>query len=215
MSQPSIGASDRIRELSAINAEVPALLISASGAINALTARSARAPANGTSNGDIEMDGSPASPQSPVDAHKQEFTKNTTAYFTHLQAIMARLRRQVYALEEAGVIAAEAPTLSTTSTTEQTPRAMPLGGAGVRRAGPGMSVAQRQAVEPEAERVTNGGLGNLDVGYLNSRGNRVGLEKEAELIAEAKMMLRQAQGDIDHASAANEEKDEGIELEQN
>ncbi|KAH0389943.1 hypothetical protein KCU89_g16133, partial [Aureobasidium melanogenum] len=46
----------------------------------------------------------------------------------------------------------------------------------------------RQPAE-DGDRITNGGLGNLDVGLLNSRGNSVGLDKEAELIAEAKQMI--------------------------
>jgi hypothetical protein len=82
-------------------------------------------------------------------------------------------------LEEAGIIAAETPTLSTTGAAPE--------GAGLARRGP-PGQAQRQAGE-EGERITNGGLGSLDVGLLNSRGNSVGLDKEAELIAEAKQMV--------------------------
>lgn len=37
--------------------------------------------------------------------------------------------------------------------------------------------------------VTNGGLGNLDIGYLNSRTRDTGLAKEAELVKELKSML--------------------------
>lgn len=188
MSQPQISSSDRIRELSAINADVPALLSSAGGAINALTGKAQAKATNGHTNGDIDMSDGDAPAEGSLASHKEDFTKHTTAYFTHLQSIMARLRRQAYALEEAGIIAAEAPTLSTTSSTEPAQRAMPGQGPGARRGPPGIGGASRQATE-EAERITNGGLGNLDVGYLNSRGNRVGTEKEAELIAEAREML--------------------------
>ncbi|TIA00144.1 hypothetical protein D6C82_04721 [Aureobasidium pullulans] len=172
-SQPTLTPAERIRELSAINADVPALLSSAANAVNALTDRPINAASTDSDDMvDVESDNSPA-------AHKEAFTKNTTAYFTHIQSIMARLRRQAYALEEAGIIAAEAPTLSSTGAAPET--------AGLARRGP-QGQPQRQPAE-DGDRVTNGGLGGLDVGLLNSRGNSVGLDKEAELIAEAKQMV--------------------------
>ncbi|KAK6003678.1 hypothetical protein QM012_009449 [Aureobasidium pullulans] len=171
---PTVTPAERIRELLAINADVPALLSSAGGAINALTNRPPNAASNDSDDMvDVQSDNSAA-------AHKEAFTKHTTAYFTLIQSIMARLRRQAYALEEAGIIAAEAPTLSTTGAAEAS---------GPARRGP-VGQAQRQPAE-DGDRVTNGGLGNLDVGLLNSRGNSVGLDKEAELIAEAKQMVAQ------------------------
>jgi len=190
MSQSSISSSDRIRELSAINTDVPSLVSSAGHAITALTNRPHDRTTNGHANGDIDMEDGDSDDHGRVDVHKEAFTKHATAYFHHLQSIMARLRRQAYALEEAGIIAAEAPTLSTTSTTEQPQRAVAGQGAGVRRAPMGPASGTRQPIE-EVERITNGGLGNLDVGYLNSRGNRVGTEKEAELVAEARKMLEE------------------------
>ncbi|KAG9654534.1 hypothetical protein KCU77_g9185, partial [Aureobasidium melanogenum] len=170
---PTVTPAERIRELLAINADVPALLSSAGGAINALTNRPPTAAStDGDDMADVQGDNSAA-------AHKEAFTKHTTAYFTHIQSIMARLRRQAYALEEAGIIAAEAPTLSTTGAATEA--------SGLARRGPA-GQAQRQPAE-DGDRITNGGLGNLDVGLLNSRGNSVGLDKEAELIAEAKQMV--------------------------
>jgi hypothetical protein len=40
--------------------------------------------------------------------------------------------------------------------------------------------------------ITNEGMGNLDVGYLNSRTRDVGLAKEAELVKEMKAVLQKA-----------------------
>jgi len=191
MLQPTISSSDRIRELSAINADVPTLVSSMGHAVNALSGRQLHHNStDGTTNGDITMDNGDEVDNESLHAHKQAFTKHATAYFTHLQSIMARLRRQAYALEEAGIIAAEAPTLSTTSSLEPSSnsRSQPGQGAGVRRGPLNTAQGQRQPVE-ESERITNGGLGSLDVGYLNSRGNKVGMEKEAELMAEARTML--------------------------
>lgn len=179
--QPTITPAERIRELSAINADVPALLSSAGNAVNALTDR----PVKTLSEDADQMDD--VQGENTLAAHKEAFTEHTTAYFTHIQSIMARLRRQAYALEEAGIIAAEAPTLSTTGAAPEATSARPAGGAGIARRGP-TAPQQRQAAE-DGDRITNGGLGSLDVGLLNSRGNSVGLDKEAELMAEAKQML--------------------------
>lgn len=181
--QPTITPSERIRELSAINADVPTLLSSAAKAINTLTDR----PLNATAGDGDQMDDVHVQGDVSPAAHKEAFTKHTTAYFTHIQSIMARLRRQAYALEEAGIIAAEVPTLSSTGAAPEAGAARPAGGAAMARRGPTAS-QQRQPAE-DGDRVTNGGLGGLDVGLLNSRGNSVGLDKEAELIAEAKQML--------------------------
>jgi hypothetical protein len=171
--QPTLTPSERIRELSAINADVPALLTSAANAVNALTDR----PLSIMSSDSDQMDD--VQGDNSASGRKEAFSKHTTAYFTHIQSIMARLRRQVYALEEAGIIAADAPTLSTTGAAVEA--------TGVGRRSPS-GQAMRQATE-DGERITNGGLGSLDVGLLNSRGNSVGLDKEAELIAEAKQMI--------------------------
>ena len=37
--------------------------------------------------------------------------------------------------------------------------------------------------------VTNGGLGNFDIGWLNARSRDVGVAKEAELLKEARELL--------------------------
>lgn len=161
------------------------MLSAAGNAINALT----NAPLPAAASGDdltMEDDDQTHKATATTQEHRAAFEKSTRAYFTSVQAILARLRRQAYALEEAGIITAQAPTLSTTSTLNPAAPAVPFGqGAGVRRA-PGP--AQKQEAVQE-EQITNGGLGNLDVGWLNSRGNRVGEEKEAELIKEAREML--------------------------
>ncbi|GAB7351334.1 hypothetical protein MBLNU459_g2024t1 [Dothideomycetes sp. NU459] len=197
MLQPTITPADRIRELSAINANVPAMLASAGSAIGALTNK----PLNSNAQSDdIQMDDGSNDVDSDLAAHKEAFTKHATAYFTHLQSIMARLRRQAYALEEAGIIAAEAPTLSTTGAGEPAQR-LPTGPGGFARRGGAAPMQQRQGAAEESERITNGGLGSLDVGLLNSRGNSVGIEKEAELVAEAKAMLKEV-------LAANGKKEE-------
>lgn len=160
MTQAPISSSERIRELWAINADVPTLLSSASKAINALTDR----PTSTSSDDKVTSD---APTTDNLAAHKQAFTDSSRAYFNNLQSILARLRRSVYALEEAGIIEPDAPIVSNS-----------------REAG--------EKGESEGDKVTNGGLGNLDVGTLNSRVNGVQRLKEVELLGEARDMLRDA-----------------------
>lgn len=183
--QPIFTPAERIRELSEINNDVPALLLSAGKAINALT--------NRPLHGDEEGENGNAAPSTSVQEHKDVFVENAKSYFTLAQAIMARLRRQAYALEEAGIIAADAPTLSAPGVAEASQRTGAAQVPGFSRGNaPGRApmAPQRQPAD-DGDRVTNGGLGNLDVGLLNSRGNSVGLEKEAELMAEAKHLLEE------------------------
>lgn len=184
-SQPVFTPAERIRELSEINNDVPTLLLSAGKAINALT--------NRPLHGDEENGSSGATLSTSVQEHKDVFVDNAKAYFTAAQSIMARLRRQAYALEEAGIIAADAPTLSAPGAAEASQRTGAAQAPGFSRGGApgrGPMAPQRQSAD-DGDRITNGGLGNLDVGLLNSRGNSVGLEKEAELMAEAKELLEE------------------------
>lgn len=165
MASQEVSSAERIRELSAINADIPVMLEAAGKAINALT----NSPLTHSGDGDDTAmeDGDNAA---CVEQRKAAFADHAKAYYTTLQAIIARLRRQAYALEEAGIIAAEAPNKSATSTNKSQAGAAPARG---------------------TEKITNGGLGSLDVGWLNSRGNKVGAEKESELMEEAKKLLEE------------------------
>lgn len=174
MAQQTISAADRIRELSAINAEVAAMLHSAGLAIDSLTHRALKKQTDEDNDTEMTDDNQEAS----LDERKAAFTQHTEAFYSGIQSIVARLRRQAYALEEAGIISSEAPALA-----HQKAPTQAAGTARPQAAGPPM---------PEPERITNGGLGNLDVGWLNSRGNKVGVEKESELIEEVKKLLEEA-----------------------
>ncbi|QDS77887.1 hypothetical protein FKW77_000479 [Venturia effusa] len=65
----------------------------------------------------------------------------------------------------------------------------------------GLLIEKTPKVKPGREEVTNGGLGTLDVGYLNSRAKDVGLVKEGELVAEARALAEKVvdkkQGDTE------------------
>ncbi|WPG97412.1 Hypothetical protein R9X50_00018700 [Acrodontium crateriforme] len=176
MASQQILPADRIRELSAISDDAAAMLEAAGKAINALTNRPLT-----SGDQDSEMDNGIKSDDN-LEARKEIFTNNVQTYYNGLQAIVARLRRQVYALEEAGIIEAEPPsfTPAAPSRPQQSPVNVPSASGGA-----------ASASSAEGERITNGGLGNLDVGYLNSRGNKVGTVKEAELVQDAKALLEQ------------------------
>lgn len=176
MARRTLSAADRIRELSSINAEVATMLQSAGQAINSLTSRPLETPAER----DEDTAMTESDDQTTIDDRKAAFTNHAEAYYTSLQSLTARLRRQAYALEEAGIVSAEAPGLPSSSQQRQN---APVVGSGRPQSG----VVPSQ----EPERVTNGGLGNLDVGWLNSRGNKVGVEKENELIREARKLLEE------------------------
>lgn len=160
MASRNVTPADRIRELNDISSGIAEMLKHMGQAINPLSPNAQ------------EGDDSP-------EARKETFEEQSRAAFFGIQAFNARMKRQAYALEEAGIITAEASSLSATSTQQQAQGA--AGGRGGRQTAP----------VSEPERLTNGGLGNLDVGWLNSRGNQVGAEKEAELLHEAKALLQE------------------------
>lgn len=175
MAGQSISSADRIRELLEIDSDVATMLQAAGQAVNALTNRPLEAAAE---NGD-DMAMTNGRGSATLDARKESFKQNATQYYTLLQAVIARLRRQAYALEEAGIISADANTISNI-TVKKAPVA----------AGP----AGRAQPAQDGERLTNGGMGNHDIGWLNSRGNKVGADKEKELVEDAKKLLEDVLG---------------------
>ena len=104
-------------------------------------------------------DGEPA-PEINVDGKKENFKAAVSEYFSTLSFIDVNLRRQIYALEEANIIQADAP-----------PK----------------DVDQRKPGQSKVP--TAPGLGNLDVSWLNSRDDKVGKEMEAEVWTEARELV--------------------------
>ncbi|KAJ9307299.1 hypothetical protein DTO217A2_3178 [Paecilomyces variotii] len=85
-------AADRIRQLNEIDKDVTRLIHSAGLAIQSLT--------NTRSRDSESMDNT-------LESHKAAFKAATSQYFALLSSIDVRLRRQVYALEEASILAPE------------------------------------------------------------------------------------------------------------
>ncbi|KAB8532584.1 hypothetical protein FH972_025529 [Carpinus fangiana] len=166
---------ERIQELADIEKDITSSLLSAGKAIQALTGQVPTDPP--------PPDGQPGSQQlSPEDA-RQAFEQHTTAYMSHVQAISARLKRQIYALEEAAIIPATAKDEETQQSSVPQ-RAAPSAN--------GLAVTAPTREQTNAP-ITNGGLGKFDIGWLNSRRDDVGKQKEAELWAEARAHLERVQ----------------------
>ncbi|KAL4802721.1 mediator complex protein-domain-containing protein [Aspergillus unguis] len=86
-------SADRIRQLNEIDKDVAKLVHSAGLAIQALTNARPNDPSST----------SPA--ETSLESHKARFKEATSQYFALLSSIDVRLRRQVYALEEASILA--------------------------------------------------------------------------------------------------------------
>ncbi len=115
-------------------------------------------------------------PQGNTDERKEAFKSSTADYFRLLDSISVRLRRQIFALEEADILPAEIDSaLAGPSTT----------GAAASLAPPG---ARPGATATTAD-VPAANMGNLDIGWLNSRSDVVGRTMEAELWAQARDFL--------------------------
>lgn len=109
-----------------------------------------------------------------LEQRKNTFTTATAQYFSLLSSIDVRLRRQIYALEEAELISTEAPAKDS-HLNSSVSAAFALFGGG-QSSTPALPTAAEKSTSS-----TTGGLGSLDVGWLNSRNDNVGKNMEAEL----------------------------------
>ena len=98
-----------------------------------------------------------------LEERKKAFVGTASDYYALLSNVDVNLRRQILALEEAKIIPSEAP-----------------------RDIPGVSDVQ---YSKEQASKGPGSLGNLDVGWLNSRNDKIGKDMEAELWTQARELL--------------------------
>lgn len=103
------------------------------------------------------------------------FRSATSQYFKLLSSIDVRLRRQIYALEDSKIIPAESKSKEILDSQNVPVVRTPIG-----TLGPPSKHSQAKKGT-----ITGGGLGSLDIGWLNCRNDSVGKEKEAELWQEA------------------------------
>ncbi|PSS25348.1 hypothetical protein M430DRAFT_33096 [Amorphotheca resinae ATCC 22711] len=109
-----------------------------------------------------------SSPQ--VQNKREAFQEKSNTYLRTLQSIDVRLRRQIYGLEEEDIIAG-AKTKTKASEGQE-------------------GVVQGAGGKDETQiSIGEGGMGKLDIGWLNSRSGSVGMKMESELWERAKSYL--------------------------
>ncbi|TAQ89086.1 hypothetical protein B7494_g2600 [Chlorociboria aeruginascens] len=119
---------------------------------------------------------------SPAD-QREAFKAASNSYLKTLQSVDIRLRRQIYGLEEADIIPAEKAKGKKVDGQDSYPgMEVPKSGANV------LSFGSNTAV-PTTAAAAEGGMGKLDIGWLNSRSGRVERHMEAELWAKSLKFL--------------------------
>lgn len=118
-------------------------------------------------------------PQS-MEQRKETFVAASSQYFSLLSSIDVRLRRQISALEDAKIVPSEAVAKEPQTSLDVPATAMPMQN----------NNSPRATVVSSREIITNGGLGNLDIGWLNSRNSSVEKKMEAELWTEAHDLVK-------------------------
>lgn len=122
-----------------------------------------------------------------IEQQKEAFTAATSQYFSLLSSLDVRLRRQIYALEEAQILPKEASGKESLNS-----QASSLSNPGMGST-PNIPLSKQAGGSKGA--ITGGGLGNLDIGWLNSRNDNVGKEKEAELWEEAYRIVQRLEAE--------------------
>ncbi|CRG86450.1 hypothetical protein PISL3812_03456 [Talaromyces islandicus] len=158
----TFSSADRIRQLNDIDRDIAKLVNSAGLAIKVLA-----------------NDKSDATTHKSVEERKAAFKTATSQYFALLSSIDVRLRRQVYALEEAGILDSEAA-----GTVSGSFRGDTAGGGGA---------GSNAAVAAGAGGAGVGQFNPLEISWLNSRKDTVGKDKEAESWAAAREFVNRLQ----------------------
>ncbi|QPG94110.1 hypothetical protein C2857_004691 [Epichloe festucae Fl1] len=145
---------ENIQQLNEIDKSIAQLMSQTATSLNALTIPSS----NSTT---------PAAEAPALDppAQMEAFKSATDSFLTTLHSIDVRMKRQIMALEEAGIV-----------NLANEPRQGPNGGT-------------KASLKPNGL----GTVGGLDVGWLNSRSTRVEREMEGEMWQEAKDFLKKEQ----------------------
>lgn len=147
---------DNIHQLNAIDKSIVKLMHHTGTALNALTIPQSSAKAT-------------SEPKSQLDppSQKDDFHAATNSFLDTLHSVDVRMKRQIMALEEAGIVSlTQAPTSKDVA----------AGGA---------NAPKPASLKPNGM----GAVGSLDVGWLNSRGNRVERDMEAELWGRTRELL--------------------------
>lgn len=125
----------------------------------------------------------------PFEERKRAFESASNSYLKTLQTVDVGLRRQIYGLEEADILTPEKPKKAKEGHD---------GATGFGKAAP--------MVEPT---IADGGMGKLDIGWLNSRSGRVGRDMEAELWEKAKTFLEGLEKEKSNGADDDHDEDMG------
>ncbi|KAG9231082.1 mediator complex, subunit Med11, partial [Amylocarpus encephaloides] len=104
---------------------------------------------------------------------QEAFQSSSNTFLKTLQSVDIGLKRQIWGLEEAAIIPADKAKVKTKPSEEQE----------VRQMGGNRATASSEPL------LVEGGMGQLDIGWLNSRSGRVERDMEAELWAKAREFL--------------------------
>lgn len=138
-----------------------------------------------------QQDSQPESQPQPSAAEQtRQFEDAMNKFLSTLHSVDARLKRQILGLDEAGIISLP----SNKDAAKDKPKDEE-GGSGTAAPGP------KPALEPDGV----GMVGDLDVGWLNSRSNQVEREIEAELWTKARRHLEALSGGV--AAAGSQDGD--------
>jgi hypothetical protein len=137
---------------------------------------------------------SQSQPQPSPAEQTRQFEDAMNKFLSTLHSVDARLKRQILGLDEAGIISL--PTNKDAAAKDSSKPKDGEDGAG----GPAPAPGPKPALEPDGV----GKVGDLDVGWLNSRSNQVEREMEAELWTKARRHLEALSGD---ASAGDHDRD--------
>ncbi|OHE91789.1 mediator complex protein [Colletotrichum orchidophilum] len=170
---------ERIQQLCEIDTKIVSLMSHTSSALSALGA--SPKPSSDSSSAAAQI-------TTPNPTHqKQTFKSSMDALLSTLHTVDVHMKRQILGLEEAGIIKLR----------NDDPKSRQ----------PVMNEDAKIVARPSLEPNGVGTIGNLDVGWLNSRNNKVERDMEAELWAKMRDLLeRYHAGDVEEANNAKGEK---------
>ncbi|OPB44978.1 hypothetical protein A0O28_0091160 [Trichoderma guizhouense] len=145
---------ENIHQLNSIDRSIVQLMNHTATALGALTT-----PASSDSNPSASVEST---------AQKDAFREATDTFLDTLHSIDVRMKRQILALEEAGIV-----NLSS-----------------------GPRQGHNTTVKPSLKPNGMGAIGNLDVGWLNSRSTKVERDMELELWRRARELLEKDEGSV-------------------
>lgn len=182
--------AERIDQLAEIDHDITLLLTHTGLAIQSLAQ-----PVPGSDDSDKDKasqngyrsESPPSSPLAELNPEERlaKFKTAMTSFMSTLHSVDVRLKRQIWALEEAGIVTLKGAKGDQVAETAGTT----VGGVGAATAGGAGAAAEGAKGKTSLEPNGVGKVGGLDVGWLNSRSNKVEREMESELWTNARNIL--------------------------